>query len=243
MRFIPRIDIKSDYVIKSIRYDGLRNLGQPEVFAKKYYEDGATEIILIDTVSSLYRRRPSFATIKKVSNEISIPLTFCGGLKTLRDAEQAFESGADKIALNTILFENENLISEVAEKFGQQSVIVSIEAKRTECDSWECYTYNGRERTYIDVIDWAKKVEFLGAGEIYISSVDYDGTYLGCDIELAEKLVSILKIPVVVASGVGSINDIKKLLEFTKPSGISVGSALHYGKIRLQDVCNEVCFG
>ena len=241
MRIIPRIDIKSDYMIKSIEYEGLRNLGKPELFAKKYYEDGATEIILIDTVASLYRRKPSFNTLRNVSNEISIPLTFCGGLKTLEDVEQAFENGADKIALNTGLFNNENLIMEIAKKFGKQSVVVSIEAKRTKHSSWECYTHNGREKTSINAITWAQHVESLGIGEIYLSSVDYDGTCLGCDIQLAKKIISILKIPVTIASGIGSMNDINNLLKETTPTGISIGSALHYNKLRLKNIYKEIC--
>lgn len=242
MRIIPRIDIKSDYMIKSIRYEGLRNLGQPEVFAKRYYIEGATEIILIDTVSSLYRRRPSYETIKNVSDEIAIPLTFCGGLHNLRDVEEAFESGADKVALNTGLFENKNLISEVAEKFGQQSVVVSVEAKSTS-KYWECYTHNGRERTGVDVLEWVKRVEDLGAGEIYMSSVDFDGTGLGYDLELAQSLISRLRIPLIIASGAGSIDNINELLKYINPSGVSIGSALHYKKMELKEIIKEVCNG
>ena len=187
MRIIPRIDIKSDYMIKSVRYEGLRKLGKPELFANKYYNDGATEIILIDTVASLYSRNPSFDTLKNVSNTIMIPLIFCGGLRTIYDVEKAFESGADKVGLNTILFEDKYLITRIAENYGQQSLIASIEAKKVNCESWECYTHNGRERTYTDVFEWVKEVIDLGVGEIYLSSVDRDGTELGYDIKLAEK--------------------------------------------------------
>ena len=236
MRYIARLDLKSDYLIKSIRYEGLRNLGKPEKYAKKYFESGITEILLIDNVASLYRRDPSYDIIKKVSDNILVPLIFCGGLRTLKNVEKAFEAGSDKIALNTILFENKSLIKQVAEKFGQQSVLASIEAKKTKNGSWECYCYNGRERTQIDVIDWAQEVESLGVGEILLSSVDFDGTHLGFDIELAKNVVDAVNIPVVVSSGAGSIKDVKLLFEKINPSGVSVGSALHYKNLTINDL-------
>jgi cyclase len=236
MRYIARLDLKSDYLIKSIRYEGLRNLGKPEKYAKEYYESGITEILLIDNVASLYRRDPFFEIIKRISNNILVPLIFCGGLRTLKNVEKAFEAGSDKIALNTILFENKSLITQVAEKFGQQSVIVSIEAKKTKNNSWECFCYNGRERTKVDVINWAQEVESLGAGEILLSSVDFDGTHLGFDVELAKNVVEAVNIPVVVGSGAGSIKDIKLLFEKTNPSGVCIGSALHYKNFTINDL-------
>ncbi len=236
MRFIPRIDIKSDYVIKSIRYEGLRNLGKPGDFAKKYNEQGATEIFLIDCVSSLYRRDPTFSTITSVADQINIPLTFCGGISSLEFAKKAFESGADKIAMNTALFQNERLIDQIANNFGQQSVVVSIEAKRINRTTWECYTYNGREKTNTSVIDWVKKVQDLGAGEIFLSSVDFDGTEQGFDLNLAREVLSIAKIPVVISSGAASKKHLTDLLLQGTPSGISLGSALHYDKLKISDL-------
>lgn len=239
MRVIPRLDIKTDYLIKSIRYEGLRNLGDPSIFAKKYYEEGATEIMLIDNVASLYRRDSSFEIIKAISNNIFIPLIFCGGLRTIEDVEKAFESGADKVAINTALFESIDLVDEVVKRFGSQSIIGSIEAKKLACGDWECYCYNGRESTGIKVGQWIKILEDKGVGEIFISSVDNDGTQKGTDVELAKSVVENVNIPVIIGSGMGNKKHIQELLETVTPSGISIGSALHYNDLTLKEI-NEV---
>jgi len=236
MRIIPRLDIKTDYLIKSIRYEGLRNLGDPSVFAKKYYEEGATEIFVIDSVSTLYRRDPSFQIIKKIVENIQIPAIFCGGLKTIEDVEKAFENGADKVAINTALFNNIDLIYEVSKRFGSQSIVGSIEAKKNISNDWECYTYNGRENTEIKVKDRIRILEDKGVGELFISSVDMDGTQSGCDIDLAEMVMKNVTIPVVIGSGLGNEEHIKELLSKITPSGISIGSALHYNKINIKDI-------
>ncbi len=236
MRIIPRLDIKSDYLIKSIRYDGLKNLGKPELFAKKYYKDGATEIIVIDTVASLYKRKTSFETVKKISNQINIPLTVCGGIKDIYDVENAFNNGADKVALNTHLFFNTNLIYDISNTFGMQSCIISIDVKRVK-NGYECLTNGGRDRTNIQVVDWIKQVQDIGIGEIYLSSVDNDGTHNGFDIKLIEDVCKVIKVPLVVSSGMGHINDlidIKKLKEYI--SGVSIGSMFHYNNISISEV-------
>jgi cyclase len=235
-RIIAKLDVKPPYVVKPVHFEGLRKIGLPTDLAKKYYEQGADEIIYIDIVASLYQREILFDEIEKTANELFIPFGVGGGVKTIEDFSKLFHSGADKVAINTYAVqENPKVINQAAKIFGNQAVVVNIEAKKW--DHWyECYTDCGRIRSGRDVIEWAKEVESRGAGEIFLQCVDTDGRQRGFDVELAKQVVDSVKIPVIVASGAGKLEDIKELIKYAKPSGVAIASLLHYDKNTVKDI-------
>ena len=204
--------------------------------ANKYYMQGADEIILMDNVASLYGRNNLYHILNEVCKDVFIPITIGGGIRHLKDIEKALKAGADKISLNTAAIQNPDLISEAASKYGSQCIIGSIEAKRKH-DHWEAYTNNGRDETGKNVFDWAKELEDLGVGEIMINSIDNDGTKQGFNIELIRKINQLVSVPVIAASGAGTINHINELCLDVDISAISIASILHYnissiGKIK-----------
>lgn len=235
-RIIAKLDVKPPYTVKPVHFEGLRKIGLPAELAKKYYEQGADEVMYIDIVASLYQREILFGEIEKTANELFIPFGVGGGVKTIEDFSKLFHAGADKVIINThALQKNPNIINEAAQIFGNQAVVVNIEAKKW--DNWyECYTDCGRIQSGKDVIAWAKEVEQRGAGEILLQCVDTDGRQRGFDKELLKIVVESVNIPVVAASGAGKLEDIKELIEYARPSGVAIASLLHYDKYTVKDV-------
>lgn len=235
-RIIAKLDVKPPYVVKPVHFEGLRKIGTPQELAKKYYEQGADEVMYIDIVSSLYQRGIIFEEIEKTANELFIPFGVGGAVRSIEDFSKLFHYGADKVLINTYAVqENPNIINQAAEIFGSQAVVVNIEAK--EWDNWyECYTDCGRVQSNKDVLDWVKEVEQRGAGEILLQSVDKDGRKRGFDLELAKKVVESVNIPVVIASGAGKLEDIKELIEYAKPSGVAIASILHYDLTNIKEI-------
>ncbi|RXJ92882.1 imidazole glycerol phosphate synthase subunit HisF [Malaciobacter molluscorum] len=237
-RIIAKLDVKPPYVVKPVHFEGLRKIGLPNDLAKKYFKQGADEVIYIDIVASLYQREILFNDIEQTANELFIPFGVGGGVKTIEDFSKLFHCGADKVAINTYAVqENPDIINQAAEIFGNQAVVVNIEAKKWDTH-YECYTDCGRIQSNKDVIQWAKEVELRGAGEIFLQCVDTDGRQKGFDIELAKKVVDSVNIPVVVASGAGNLENIKELIDYAKPSGVAISSLLHYDKYTIQDIKN-----
>lgn len=235
-RIIAKLDVKPPYVVKPVHFEGLRKIGLPTDLAKKYYEQGADEIFYIDIVASLYQREILLDEIENTANELFIPFGVGGGVKTIDDFSKLFHRGADKVAINTYAVqENPEIINHAAEIFGNQAVVVNIEAKRWD-SCYECYTDCGRIRSSLDVIKWAKEVESRGAGEILLQCVDTDGRQKGFDIELAKEVIDSVTIPVVVTSGAGKLEDIKDLIENTQPSGVAISSLLHYDSVTIKEV-------
>jgi cyclase len=237
-RIIAKLDVKPPFVVKPVHFEGLRKVGQPAEMAKKYYEQGIDEVMYIDIVSSLYQREAIFDEIGKVANEIFVPFGVGGAIRTIEDISRLFHIGADKVAINTFAVqEDASLINRAAEIFGNQAIVVNIEAKKWE-NWWECYTDCGRIRSGKDVIEWAKEVEERGAGEILLQSVDKDGRKRGFDIELCKQVVDAVEIPVVVASGAGSLENIKEVIEYARPSGVAVATLLHYNTVTVGEIKN-----
>ncbi len=235
-RIIAKLDIKPPYVIKPVHFEGLRKIGLSVDLAKKYFEQGADEVMYIDLVASLYQRKIIFNEIEKTANELFIPLGVGGGVKTLEDFSKLFDNGADKVAINTYAIQkNPEIINQAAQIFGNQAVIVNIEAKKWK-NHYECYTDCGRVQSGKNVIEWAKEAELRGAGEIFLQCVDNDGRQNGFDIQLAKKVVETVKIPVVIASGAGNLENIKELIKYAKPSGVAIASILHYNKFSIKDI-------
>ena len=198
---IARLDIKGPNVIKGVHLEGLRVVGEPNEFALMYYEQGADELVFMDTVASLYGRNHLGEIIKKKAAEnIFIPMTVGGGIRGVNDALDILRCGADKIAINTSAVSTPSLITEISNALGSQAVVLSVEAKMIADNKWEVYTDNGREATGLDVVDWVQKGESLGAGEILLTSVDREGTRKGFDLSLISAVTSVVNIPV-IASG------------------------------------------
>ena len=236
MRVIAKLEAKPPNIVKPIHFEGLRKIGNPNLLARKYYEQGADEIIYIDIVSSLYQRSPLFSEIENFTNDIFIPLAIGGGIKSIEDISKMFHCGADKIALNTFPLQNDaSLIDKASKKFGSQAILISIEAKRKD-SRWECYSDCGREESGIDVMDWAKEVEARGAGELLIQSVDKDGTRSGFDIDLIKRIKEKINIPIIAASGAGSLEDIIEMAKIASPDAIAISSLLHYDLISIKQI-------
>tara|TARA_B100000315_G_scaffold170726_1_gene159235 strand:+ start:56 stop:940 length:885 start_codon:yes stop_codon:yes gene_type:complete len=228
VRIIPRLDVKGPNLVKGINLEGLRVLGKPWNFARYYYENGADELIFMDVVASLYGRNSLVDIIKKTSKEIFIPLTVGGGLRTIYDIHNVLRAGADKVSLNTAVINNPELIKIAAEKFGSSTIMISIEAIKKNDNNYEAYTNNGRERTGIDAIQWAKQAEKLGAGEIMVTSIDNEGTGRGFGIELTSMIAKYVSIPVIACGGAGTVDHVLDVIEKGGADAVSVASILHY---------------
>jgi cyclase len=236
IRIIAKLDVKPPFVVKPVHFEGLRKIGNSSELAKKYYEQGVDEVMYIDIVSSLYQREIIFDEIEKTANELFIPFGVGGAVRSTDDFSKLFHIGADKVVINTYAVqEDPSIINKAAEIFGRQAVVVNIEAKKWN-SHWECYTDCGRIQSGRDVLEWAKEAEERGAGEILLQSVDADGRNKGFDLELCKTIVDMVDIPVVVASGAGSLEDIKEVIEYAKPSGVAIASLLHYDKVTIQDI-------
>ena len=228
IRIIPRLDIKGPNLVKGIHLEGLRVLGKPEDFARYYYENGADELFFQDVVASLYERNSLKEIITKIAKEIFIPLTVGGGIRTILDIKETLRAGADKVCINTAAIKNPDFIKEASKTFGSSTIMVAIEAIKTLDGKYLSFTDNGREYTGIDVIDWAKRVEELGAGEILITSVDREGTGLGFDIELTRMISEIVNVPVIAHGGATDENNIISVIKEGKADAVAIGSIIHY---------------
>ncbi len=227
VRIIPRLDIKGPNLVKGIHLEGLRVLGKPEVFARYYYESGADELFFQDTVASLYDRNNLHDIITKTAKEIFIPLTVGGGLRSIDDIRNVLRAGADKVAINTAAIKNPSFIREASLKFGSSTIVVAIEAIKTD-DKYLAFTDNGREYTGLEVVSWARKVEELGAGEIVITSVDKEGTGEGYDLKLIKLVSDAVSIPVIAHGGAKSPENAVQAIREANADAITLASILHY---------------
>jgi len=241
-RVIPRLDIKGPNLIKGINLEGVRVIGDPNTFALKYYKDGADELLLMDNVASLYGRNNLTDVISEAAKSIFIPITVGGGIRSVEDAHNILRAGADKIAINTAAVERPKIIKELAKVFGSQCISISIETKKIKDGSWEVYTHHGRDKTGIELISWILQVTKLGAGEIILTSIDHEGTKIGFDLELIEKVSEVCTVPLVVSGGMGLIDHIDEVLlkDNIYIDGISIASALHYNLIKLPAIKKRV---
>jgi cyclase len=236
MRTIARIDIKNDSAIKGINLEGLRKIGDPTDIAKQYYANGIDELLIIDSVASLYGRNNLFDLIKNITKNIFVPITLGGGIRSLKDIENALNSGADKVAINSKALENPNFLSEATSNFGESTITVNIEAKRITGSSWEPYKFCGRERTNLNLIDWINTIQSKGCGEILLTSIDKEGTEAGFDIDLIKNVYEIIKKPLIVSGGCGSLDDIKELKKKFKNASVALASVLHYKTLKISEI-------
>ena len=235
-RIVARLEIKSNNVVKGIRMEGLRKVGNPELLAEKYFEDGADEIILSDIVASLYNRNHLYDLVSKICKKINIPIVVGGGIRTFDDALKLLKSGADKITINSHAVTNKNLIKECAEKLGSQCVIIEIHAKKKQFNNWEVFIENGRQPTNLNVLDWVKEAQMLGAGELLVVSVDNDGVCKGPDIELLSKIEKACKVPLIYAGGTSKKNDVSEIFNFSGVDGLALSHLLHFNKDTINNI-------
>jgi len=228
-RIVARLDVKGPNLVKGIHLEGLRVMGDPHVFARRYYEEGVDEILYVDIVASLYGRNNILDVVRRTAEDVFVPLTVEGGLRSVDDVRDALRSGADKVAINTAAVARPALVQEVAEAFGSQCMVLSIQTKQVGADRWEAYTDNGRERTGLDALDWARRGEELGAGELLVTSVDRDGTRKGIDLPFLRRVTAAVGIPVIAGGGVGVPAHVREALVDGGADAVAVASVLHYG--------------
>jgi cyclase len=239
MRIIARLDIKGESVIKGIAFEGLRKIGDPNEMAIKYYAAGADELLMIDTVATLYGRRSVFEIISRACRGVFIPITVGGGIRSMGDVEQALACGADKVAINSEAIRRPEFISEVARRFGAQCCVISVEAKRRQ-NSWEAYIENGRNPTGRDVIAWCREARERGAGEILLTSVDRDGTRRGFELDLLRAVESSVDVPVVLSGGAGTIDHVMAAQAESSSVAVALASALHYNSFSIAALKHHV---
>ena len=235
-RLIARLDVKGPNVIKGIQFEGLRVVGKPQELARKYYDQGADELLFIDTVASLYGRNGLEQVIEETAAEAFIPITVGGGIMNLQDCDRLFRAGADKIAVNTAAVQRPALISEISGRYGSQALCVSIEAKRRDV-GWEAYTDNGRQATGRDAIEWAREAVALGAGELLLTSVDLDGTRKGLDLAILDAL-GWLPVPVVISGGCSCPDNVAEA-QRRGADAVAIASVLHSNMFHVEQLRNK----
>ncbi|MBK8892443.1 MAG: imidazole glycerol phosphate synthase subunit HisF [Dechloromonas sp.] len=236
-RLIARLDVKGKNLIKGVHLEGLRIIGDPQEFARRYYEQGADELLYMDIVASLYGRSNLTEIVRRTAHDVFVPMTVGGGVRSIEDVTALLRAGADKVAINTAAVRRPELISEVSRRFGSQCMVLSIEAKRQGQGHWEVYTDCGRERSGVDAIEWARKGTAMGAGEILITSIDMEGTRKGFDLELTRAIASAVNVPVIASGGFGQVSDLQQAVD-AGADAVAVADALHYQRTTLSELRN-----
>ena len=234
-RIIPCLDIKNGRVVKGINFVNLVDAGDPAEQAKIYNDNGADEICFLDITASSENKNILLDVVKKTSKECFVPLTVGGGVRSIEDISNLLLAGADKVSINTAAVTNENLINESAEKFGSQCIVVAVDAKKTNNNKWEVFTHGGRKSTGKDVLNFVKKMETMGAGEILLTPMDRDGTKKGYDLDLTKKVSNYVNIPVIASGGVGNLEHLYQGFKIGKASAVLAASIFHFGEYSIQD--------
>ena len=244
IRLIARLDVKDENLVKGIQLEGLRKLGDPNAFARRYYEEGIDELLYIDIVASLYNRNNLSGIVRRTVDEVYIPVCVGGGLRSVEDVRAILSMGADKVAVNTAAVKRPELITEIAKAFGSQCMVLSIQAKRSHSmpSGWEAYYDNGRAHSGYDVVAWAKRGQELGAGEILLTSVDCEGLRDGMDLDLIRAVTGVVTVPVICGGGVGCGDDIVDAAE-AGADAVACASVLHYGQETVQELKEEIRAG
>lgn len=227
-RIIPCLDVTEEGVVKGVKFQNLCGVGNPPDLASEYEKQGADEIVFLDISASVKGRKTLLDVVKKTAEKVFVPLTVGGGIRSSADMRKALLAGADKVSINTVAVEKPDTVTRCAEDFGRQCVVVAIDAKK-EGDSWLVYTHGGSKRTDIDAVEWAMKVEDLGAGEILLTSMDADGTQTGYDIDLTAAVSDAVNIPVIASGGCGKLEHFYEVFSQTGADAALAASVFHYG--------------
>lgn len=238
IRVIPLLNIKGPNVVKPVHTEALRVVGNPKVLAETYYNEGADELIYLDIVASLYQRNLDFDLLKSVTENIFIPVTVGGGIRSVHDINNALRSGADKVAINTYAIHHPEFLTEAAKEFGSQCIVLYIEAKKQQDGIYEAYTDGGREHSGLDAVLWARRAIDLGVGEILITSVDQDGTMRGYDLDLIKKIADFSTVPIIAHGGAGALESIEQVITKAKTDAVSASSIFHYKESNICSVKN-----
>ncbi|MDV7339792.1 imidazole glycerol phosphate synthase cyclase subunit [Terasakiella sp. A23] len=228
VRLIARLDIKSENVIKGVHLEGLRVVGKPEDLSQKYYQQGIDEFIFMDAVASLYGRNNLLPIIAKAAENIFVPITVGGGIRSIDDIKEVLRHGADKVAINTQAVLNPGFLRQASEVFGSQCIVLSVEAIRRDNHKWEVMTDNGREKTNRDVLEWIKEAKSLGVGEILLTSIDTEGTQKGFDLDLINAVTDVCDLPIIVSGGAGNVEHVLDLFAKTDSQAVACASVFHY---------------
>ncbi len=237
-RIIPCLDVKTGRVVKGTSFTQLRDAGDPVELASFYYREGADELVFLDITATPEGRDTMADIVERISEQVFIPLTVGGGLRSISDMRRMLMAGADKVSINTAAVLNPSLISESATKFGSQCIVVAVDAKRVESTNkprWEVYVYSGQKPTGIDALDWAKQAVKLGAGEILLTSIDADGHRAGYDIELTHAVSAAVSVPVIASGGAGNLEDLYQALVLGKADAVLAASIFHYGTYSIRE--------
>lgn len=236
IRLIARLDIKGPNLVKGVHLEGLRKIGDPNLHAKRYYDQGIDEIIYMDIVASLYNRNSLHDIIRRTTQDVFIPITVGGGIRSADDVREILRAGADKVAINTAAIKRPELIREVSQRFGSQCMVLSIEAIKAGVNRWEAYYDNGREKTGIDAVEWARRGYELGAGEIMLTSIDQEGTCKGFDCELVKAVSLAVPIPVIASGGMGNADHLEAVVKEGLADAVAMADILHYGKMSVSEI-------
>ncbi|HFI0094312.1 TPA: imidazole glycerol phosphate synthase subunit HisF [Streptococcus suis] len=234
-RIIPCLDVKDGRVVKGVNFVNLTDVGDPVDAAKTYYEAGCDELVFLDITATHEERDTTVDMVRRVAEQVFIPFTVGGGIRSVEDMNKMLKAGADKVSVNSSAVANPQLIADCAEKFGNQCVVVAIDAKKVEDGSWHVFVAGGRKDTGIDLLDWAKKVVSLGAGEILLTSMDKDGTKSGFDIEMLNAFANVVTVPIIASGGAGNSQHILEVFEQTPATGALAASIFHYGEVSIAD--------
>ena len=233
-RIIPCLDVKNGRVVKGINFVDLKDAGDPVEHAKIYSDGGADEICFLDITASNENRETIYEVVEKTSKKCFVPLTVGGGVRSIDDINKLLNCGADKVSINTAAVENSKVVVDSSKKFGSQCIVVAIDAKKNG-DKWEVFTHGGRHNSGIDALEYAKKMEDSGAGELLVTSMDRDGTQVGYDIELMSKISSKVNIPLIASGGVGNLDHLVEGIKLGKASAVLAASIFHYGKYSVKE--------
>lgn len=234
-RIIPCLDVKNGKVVKGVRFKGLSDIGNPPDMAEAYEAQGADEVTFLDITASLETRQTILDLVSETAERLFVPLTVGGGIRSADDMRDALNAGADKVSVNSAAINNPDMISECAERFGSQCVVIAIDAKK-EGNSWNVYTHGGTKRTDLNVVEWARRAEELGAGEILLTSMDADGVKEGYDIPLTKAVADAVNIPVIASGGCGSKEHIYEVLTKTGAAAALAASIFHYNECTVEEV-------
>ncbi len=235
-RIIPCLDVKDGRVVKGVNFVGLRDAGDPVALAKYYSDAGADEIVFLDITATVDARKTVAQVVERTAEQVFVPLTVGGGIRTLEDFQLLLRAGADKISVNSAAIQDKTLISRAAQRFGSQCVVVAIDAKANGRGGWEVVTHGGRVFTGLDALRWAKEAEALGAGEILLTSMDADGTQAGFDLPLTRAITQAVGIPVIASGGCGSLEHFAQVFEETGCDAALAASLFHFGTLTIPQV-------
>jgi len=234
-RIIPCLDVDKGRVLKGVNFKNLKDTGDPVEHAKIYSDQGADELCFLDITASYENRGILLDKVSETASNCLIPLTVGGGIRTIEDIKNLLRAGADKVSINTAAVLDPNFVKESSLKFGSQCIVVAIDAKKISFNKWEVFTHGGRKKTGIDVVNYAKKVQALGAGEILLTSMDRDGTKLGYDLDLTKRISELLPIPVIASGGVGNLEHLHDGFIKGGASAVLAASIFHFGEYSIQD--------